>query len=324
MGEDRTISSTDIDRGRSADRPGAIPALGWRDILWRVWEQIGEDNVSVVAAGVAFYSMLAIFPAITAFVSLFGVIADPHQVEQQFANLKGVIPDDAWRILNEQLIAVSSAQTRSLGISALVSLVIALWSAGAGVRALMSALNIAYHEQEKRSFFRFYGTAFLFTLGIALFGMLALGVIVLVPVVLNLFNLGERAQWIVGILPWLVLAAFLAIALGALYRYGPSRTEPKTRWVSWGAVLAAVLWIAASLLFSIYVSNFGTYNETYGALGAVMVLLLWLWITAFVVLLGAELNAEMEHQTERDTTVGEPKPRGDRGAYVADHVGETP
>lgn len=301
-----------------------MPALGWRDVFWRLWAQIGEDNVSIVAAGVAFYSMLALFPAISAFVSLFGLIADPSQVEQQFANLQGVIPADAWSILNDQLIAVASAQSRSLGWSALVALLIALWSAGAGVRALMSALNIAYHEHEKRGFFRFYATAFLFTLGIALFGMLALGVIVTVPVVLNLFNLGTIAQWIVGIVPWLVLAAFLAIALAVLYRYGPSRAEPKMRWVSWGATLAALLWIAASLAFSFYVSNFGTYNETYGALGAVMVLLLWLWITAFVVLLGAELNAELEHQTARDTTTGRPKPRGERGAYVADHVGEVP
>jgi membrane protein len=318
------MSSTNSDRGRSADRPSALPASGWRDILWRVWAQIGTDNVSIVAAGVAFYSMLALFPAITAFVSLFGLVADPHQVEEQFANLRGVIPDDAWGILNDQLTAVASAQTRSLGISALVALVIAFWSAGAGVRALMTALNIAYDEQEKRGFLRFYGTAFLFTIGIALLGIVSLGAIVIVPVLLNLVELGGIAQVLVGLLPWLVLACFVAVALGVLYRYGASRTEPKTRWVSWGAILATVLWIGASLLFSIYVSNFGSYNETYGALAAVMILLLWLWISAFIVLVGAELNAEMEHQTERDTTTGRPKPRGERGAYVADHVGEVP
>jgi membrane protein len=318
------MSSTHTDRGRSADRPGDIPASGWRDVLWRVWTQTGEDNISIVAAGVAFYVMLALFPAITAFVSLFGLFADPNQVEEQFANLRGVIPDDAWGILNDQLTAVASAQTRSLGISALVALVIALWSAGAGVRALMTALNIAYDEQEKRGFLRFYGTALLFTIGIALLGIVSLGAIVIVPVLLNLIELGGIAQVLVGLLPWLVLACFVAVALGVLYRYGASRTEPKTRWVSWGAILATVLWIGASLLFSIYVSNFGSYNETYGALAAVMILLLWLWISAFIVLVGAELNAEMEHQTERDTTTGRPKPRGERGAYVADHVGEVP
>jgi membrane protein len=149
-------------------------------------------------------------------------------------------------------------------------------------------------------------------------------VIVIVPVLLNLVDLGGISQVLVKLVPWLVLAGFVVIALGVLYRYGASRNEPKTRWVSWGATLATVLWIAASILFSIYVSNFGSYNETYGALGAVVVLLFWLWISAFIVLVGAELNAEMEHQTERDTTTGRPKPRGERGAYVADHVGEVP
>jgi membrane protein len=318
------MSSTVSDRGRSADRPSALPALGWRDILWRVWTQIGEDNVSIVAAGVAFYVMLALFPAITAFVSLFGLIADPNQVEQQFANLRGVIPEDAWSLLNRQLRAVVSANPESLGIGALIGLGLALWSAGAGVRAMMTALNIAYHEREKRGFVRFYATAFLFTLGIALLGILSLGVIVIGPVLLNFIELGGIAQVLVRLLPWLVLGIFVVVALGVLYRYGPSRSEPKTRWVSWGAVVAAVLWIGASLLFSIYVANFGTYNETYGALAAVMILLLWLWLSAFIVLIGAELNAEMEHQTERDTTTGEPKPRGERGAYVADHLGGVP
>ena len=317
-------STAASDRGRSADRPSALPASGWRDILWRVWTRIGEDNVSIVAAGVAFYVMLALFPAITAFVSLFGMIADPGQVQEQFATLRGVIPDDAWGILNDQLTAVASAQTSNLGISALVGLVLALWSAGAGVRAMMTALNIAYHEHEKRGFFRFYATAFLFTIGIALSGIVSLGVIVIVPVLLNLVDLGGITQVLVKLLPWLVLAGFVVVALGVLYRYGASRHEPKTRWVSWGATLASVLWIGASLVFTLYVANFGSYNETYGALGAVVVLLFWLWISAFIVLLGAELNAEMEHQTERDTTVGRPKPRGERGAYVADHLGEVP
>jgi membrane protein len=317
-------STASSDRGRSADRPSALPAAGWRDILWRVWTQIGEDNVSIVAAGVAFYVMLALFPAITAFVSLFGLVADPAQVQAQFENLRGVIPDDGWRVLNDQLTAVASAQTSKLGISALIALVVALWSAGAGVRAMMTALNIAYHEHERRGFFRFYATAFLFTIGIALLGIVSLGVIVIVPLLLNLVDLGGITQVLVKLMPWLVLAGFVVVALGVLYRYGASRHEPKTRWVSWGATLATVLWIGASLVFSIYVSNFGSYNETYGALAAVMILLLWLWISAFIVLLGAELNAEMEHQTERDTTVGRPKPRGERGAYVADHVGEVP
>jgi membrane protein len=316
--------STNSDRGRSADRPSAIPAAGWRDILWRLWAQTGEDNLSIIAAGVAFYVMLAAFPAITAFVSLFGLFADAAPMQEQFADFKGVIPNDAWSLLNDQLTAVVTAKPQRLGLSVVVGLVIALWSAGAGVRAMMTALNIAYEEEEKRSFLRFYGTAFLFTLGIGILGIFSLGVIVVVPVLLSFIELGVISQVLVKLVPWLVLAGVVTVALGALYRYGPSRREPKTRWVSWGAILAALLWIGASLLFSIYVSNFGSYNETYGALGAVVILLMWLWISAFIVLLGAELNAEMEHQTERDTTAGRAKPMGERGAYVADHVGEVP
>jgi membrane protein len=318
------VARSEADRGRSAERPSEIPAHGWRDIFWRLWAQIGQDNVSIIAAGVAFYGLLAVFPAITAFVSLFGLFADPAAVQAQFANLQGGIPAEAWTLINDQLSAVMAAGSRSLGISALVALAIALYSAGAGVRALMTALNIAYNEEEKRSFIRFYLTAFVFTLGIAALGLLSLGVIVAVPVILNLIRLGGVAGALVKLLPWLVLAMFIIVALGVLYRYGASRAEPKTRWVSWGAVLATVLWIGASLLFSVYVANFGSYNETYGALGAVVVLLMWFWISAFIVLIGAELNAEMEHQTERDTTTGSPRPRGERGAYVADHVGKVP
>jgi membrane protein len=318
------MSSSDSDRGRSASRPSAIPPAGWRDILWRVWAQIGHDNISIIAAGVAFYAMFAAFPAITAFVSLFGLVADAGQVQEQFAPFKGVIPDDAWSLLNTQLTTVASAKPQSLGLSALVGLVVALWSAGAGVRAMMTALSVAYQEEEKRSFVRFYGTAFLFTIGIVVLGIFSLIVIVAVPVLLNLIELGVITQILLKLLPWLILAGVITLALGILYRYGASRREPKTRWVSWGAVTAALLWIGASILFSLYVSNFGSYNETYGALGAVVILLMWLYISAFIVLLGAELNAEMEHQTERDTTVGRPKPLGKRGAYVADHVGEVP
>jgi membrane protein len=155
-------------------------------------------------------------------------------------------------------------------------------------------------------------------------GIFSLGVIVIVPVLLSLVDLGDLAGLLVKLLPWLVLAGFITVALAVLYRYGPSRHEAKTRWVSWGALVAMVLWIGASLLFSLYVSNFASYNKTYGALGAVMILLLWLYISAFIVLIGAELNAEMEHQTERDTTTGRPRPMGERGAFVADHVGRVP
>ncbi len=311
-------------RGRDARWPSEIPALGWRDICWRVWEQMGKDNVSFAAAGVAFYAMLATFPAISAFVSVFGIFADPGAVREQFVMLRGIIPDDAWRLVNDQLSAVASTATPSLSIGALIGFTIAFWSAGAGVRGMMSALNIAYREYEKRGIVEFYGLAFLFTIGIMFAAIFSLGVIVLVPVVLNLVPLGGLTRILVKVAPWCVLALFITFCLGLLYRYGPSRHVPKTRWVSLGAVLASLLWIGASLGFSIYVSNLASYNQTYGALGAVVILMMWFWISAFVALLGAELNAEMEHQTAQDTTTGRAKPLGQRGAYVADNVGRVP
>lgn len=289
-----------------------------------MWARIAKDNVSIIAAGVAFYTMLAVFPAITAFLSLFGLFADPSQVQAQLASFQDVMPADAWRLLNDQATAVVSAGSRSLGFAVVVSLLVALWSAGAGVRALMTALNIAYHEDEKRGVVGFYLIAFLLTIGAGGMGLLSLGVIVAVPVILTFLPLGPLAGIVLKLLPWLVLAVFVTFALGVLYRYGASREEARTRWVSWGAVLATLLWLGVSLLFSLYVSNFGSYNQTYGTLGAVVVLLMWLWISAFIVLLGAELNAEMEHQTEQDTTTGAPQPMGRRGAYVADHLGEVP
>ncbi|MEZ5933561.1 MAG: YihY/virulence factor BrkB family protein [Alphaproteobacteria bacterium] len=318
------MNDDDRARGRLANTPSDFPALGWRDILWRVWAALGQDNVSIVAAGVAFYGMLAVFPAITSFVSIYGLLADPADVHAQFAAFRGVIPDQAWDLMNQQLQAVASSSEQRLGIGAAVGLIIALWSGGAGIRALMTALNIAYREVEKRSFMRFYGTAFVFTLGIVVIGIFSLGVIVVVPVVLNLIKLGALSAALIKVLPWLVLAAVITIALGALYRHGASRRAPKTRWVSAGAVLATVLWLFSSILFSFYVANFASYNQTYGSLGAVVILLMWFWISAYIVLLGAELNAEMEHQTRIDTTEGRPKPMGQRGAFVADHVGEVP
>ncbi len=244
-------------------------------------------------------------------------------MQAQFASLKGV-PGEAWTLMNDQLTAVASSSQKGLGIGAAIGLLIALWSGGAGIRALMTALNIAYREEEKRSFVTFYGTALLFTLGIVVVGMFSLGVIVVVPVVLGLIKLGAITEALIKVAPWVVLAVVITIAIGALYRYGASRRSPKTRWVSAGAVLATVLWMLSSILFSFYVAHFASYNQTYGSLGAVVILLMWFWISAYIVLLGAELNAEMEHQTEKDTTEGRKKPMGERGAYVADHVGDVP
>ncbi len=278
----------------------------------------------MIAAGVAFYSLLAIFPAITAFVSLYGLVADPAEVEQQLQLLGQVIPNDALGLIGDQLRSVASAGGGRLGLSAVIAMFLALWSAGAGVRSLMTALNISYQEDEKRSFVRFYLVAFAFTVGLIVAAILSLLVVVALPVALQFLPLGDLAQVLITGLTWLILAGVVVFGLGVLYQYGPSREPAKGRWVNWGAVTAALLWLVASFLFSVYAANFANYSATYGALSAVIALLMWFWLSAFVILLGAELNAEMEHQTRKDTTTGAPKPMGERGAYVADHVGKVP
>jgi membrane protein len=312
------------ERGREADYPSEVPASGWRDILLRAWEQVGTDNISMIAAGVAFYGLLAIFPAITALVSIWGLVADPAQVQQQFAAIREIVPAEAWGLLDAQLRSVAASSPRALGWGVALGILVALWSAGAGVRALITALNIAYDEEEKRGFIKLYAIGFLFTVGLIGAAALALIVIVAVPAVLAFVPLGGLSSALIRVLTFVVLAAVMIVGLGVLYRYGPSRSHARLRWVTWGATVATVLWLVASFLFQVYAANFANYSATYGSLGAVIALLMWFWVSAFVVLLGAELNAEMEHQTRKDTTSGPDRPLGERGAYVADDVGKVP
>jgi membrane protein len=257
-------------------------------------------------------------------VSIWGLVADPAQVPQQFAAIGQIVPVDAWRLLDDQLRSVAASSPRALGWGVALGILVALWSAGAGVRALITALNIAYREAEKRSFITLYAIGFLLTVGLIGAAVLALIVIVAVPVVLQFLPLGSLSSAFIRVLTWLIMATIVIAGLGVLYRYGPSRSRARLPWVTWGAIAAALLWLLASLLFQVYVANFANYSATYGSLGAVIALLMWFWISALVVLLGAELNAEMEHQTRKDTTTGPPKPLGQRDAYVADHVGEVP
>ena len=256
--------------------------------------------------------------------SIWGLIADPAQVQQQFAAIREIVPAEAWELLDGQLRSVAASSARALGWGVALGIVVALWSAGAGVRALITALNIAYDEAEKRGFIKLYAVGFLFTVGLIGAAVLALIVIVAVPVVLQFVPLGGLVDGLIRVLTFVVLAAGMIVGLGMLYRYGPSRSHAQLRWVTWGAIAATVLWLVASFLFQVYAANFANYSATYGTLGAVIALLMWFWVSAFVVLLGAELNSEMEHQTRKDTTTGPEKPLGERGAYVADHVGEVP
>lgn len=309
------------ERGRGATHPGEIPKRGWKDILIRTKEQIGEDNLSMVAAGVAFYAFLALFPGIAALVSILGLVATPADVEGYVASAEGVLPPEALTLVREQVHEVVSAPSQALSLGLLISIGAALWTATLGVKALMGALNIVYEERETRGFLRYYGMAFLLTIGGVVFGIVALALVAAVPVVLEQLALPRVLELVLGLVRWVILAGAFMLALAALYRFAPSRKEPQWRWVSWGAAAATLLWLVGSALFSLYVSNFGDYNKTYGALAAIVILLTWFYLTAFALLLGAELNAEMEHQTGVDSTVGEPKPMGDRGAQMADSLG---
>jgi len=313
-------------RGRSADSPSEIPKKGWKDILLRVWDEQSKDNVSMLAAGVAYYALLAIFPAIAALVSIYGLVADPSTIESQLNQLGSLLPPDALSIVSDQARKVATAPSQGLGFGLIFGLLLTLWSASRGTNSLVSALNIAYGEKETRGFLMLAALSMGLTVAGLLFVILAMALIVAVPAAIAIVGLQDTPiGWIASLARWPILAVTIMLALAVFYRYAPDRREPQWRWVTWGSAMATVVWLLGSLGFSVYVSNFGSYNETYGSVGAVVVLLLWFNLTSYVVLLGAELNAEIEHQTARDTTDrdGRPaRPLGQRDAYVADTVGE--
>jgi membrane protein len=313
---------TEPDRGRAATKPSEIPAKGWKDILWRVYEEVSKDRVLSVAAGVTFYALLAIFPGIAAFVSLYGLVADAATINQHLALLSGFLPGGAIEIISEQVKSLTSKPGGTLGFAFFFGLAISLWSANAGMKAMFDALNIVYDEDEKRGFITLTLQSLLFTLGALVFLLLALVAVAVIPVVLKLFPFGQFVEQLMSILRWPILLVGVLLGLAVLYRYGPSRDKAEWRWVTWGSAIAALLWILGSMLFSWYVANFGNYNETYGSLGAAIGFMTWIWLSTIVVLLGAEVNAEMEHQTAHDTTEGADRPMGARGATVADAVGE--
>jgi membrane protein len=313
---------TERDRGRAADKPSEVPVKGWKDILWRVYEQVGEDRVLAIAAGVTFYTLLAIFPGIAAFVSLYGLVSDASTINQHLALLSGFLPGGALQIIEEQVRNITAKPGGALGFAFFSGLAISLWSANAGMKAMFDALNIVYDEEEKRSFVKLNLVSLTFTAGAILFLLLALTAVVVVPVILKLIPFGGIIQGVLSIARWPLLFVGLLFALACLYRYGPSRDKAEWRWVTWGSGIAGAVWLVGSMLFSWYVANFGNYNETYGSLGAAIGFMTWIWLSTTVILLGGEINAELEHQTAKDTTEGADKPLGTRGAKMADSVGE--
>jgi membrane protein len=289
-------------RGQEAQAPQQIPARGWKEIAFRVYEEVGDDRVVAVAAGVTFYALLALFPMIAAFVSLYGLFADPSSISQHLATMSDVLPGGAVEVIGDQVGRIASQPRGRLGFSFAAGLAVSLWSANAGVKAMFDALNVAYGEEEKRSFLKLNLESLAFTLGAMLALGVALAAMVGVPALLKMAPLGQGAAWALSLARWPLLLALVALGLAVLYRYGPSRENAKWRWLSPGAALASVVWLAASVAFSWYAAHFGSYNETYGSLGAVVGFMTWMWISATIVLVGAELNAETERRTARETS----------------------
>ena len=308
-------------RGRLASAPSEIPARGWIDILLRVYRNISDHRVFALAAGMTFYSLLAIFPALAALVAIYGLFSDPAAITGHLDQVSGFMPSGAIDVARDQLTRVASKGNQTLGFAFAIGLGVSLWSANAAMKSLFDTLNIVYAEQEKRGFIKLNAVSLTFTAAAVAFALVAIAAVVVLPVALKYLGLSDFTDKLLRIVRWPALFVALTIALALIYRFGPSREAPKWRWITWGSALAAVLWLAASALFSFYAANFGNFNETYGSLGAVIGFMTWLWISAIVVLLGAELDAEMEHQTARDTTTGTPEPLGKRGARMADSVG---
>jgi membrane protein len=309
-------------RGREAETPNDIPAKGLNDVFWRVVSEVVDDRVTLVAAGVAFYVLLSLFPALGALVSFYGFIADPATMAKHITFFADILPPGAFDIILTQLNVLVQANNATLSMSVVLGLVIALWSANSAVKSLFDAMNIAYGEVEKRGIVRLNLISLAFT-GIALLlAAVFIAAIGGVPVALSYLWLDRWQETLIRVLRWPIVVLFIASGVALVYHFGPSREHAKIRWLSWGAVFSTLLWLIASILFSLYLSTFANYEATYGALGALIGLMIWTWISVIIVIVGAELNAELEHQTARDTTTGAPLPMGERGAYVADTIGD--
>jgi len=304
--------------GEQASTPTQIPAKGWWQVVKRGWKEASEDQVPLLGAGVAFFGFLALFPALAAFTLIYGLVADPATISGRTQTLTASLPPEARTLLVGQLDQLASVPQQSLGWGLMLAIVLALWSASGGVGNLITAVNIAYDEEKKRGFVKDKLLALGVTVGAVIFMALIVALMAGVPVVLGFLDVNGPLRWVIEVVRWLLLAALVMVALAVLYRVAPDRDAPKFRWVSAGAATATVLWLVASAAFSLYVTFFGNYAKTYGALAGVVLLMLWLWLTSYAILLGAEINAESEEQTVKDTTSGPEQPLGRRGAVKAD------
>jgi membrane protein len=310
-------------RGREAEHPGEIPPRGWKDILWRAWNEISDQNLFLIAGGVTYAVLLALFPGLATLVSLYGLAFDAGQIEKQVAALSGVLPAQTQELLSQQLHSLVAASNGSLGLGAIVGLVLTLWSASRGMSGLITAINIAYEEKERRGFVKLNLIALGLTLGLLAGGVVVIALVAILPAAAQLLPLGTGTRWLLFIVQWPLLIVLVMLGLAVLYRYAPDRDKPQWRWVSPGAITSTLLWIVASIGFTVYVANFNSYDKTYGSLGGVVILLTWLYLSALMVLLGAVINAQSERQTRKDSTEGDPRAMGQRDAKAADTLGET-
>jgi membrane protein len=318
----RTEAHRDTALGRRAIQPSDIPWRGWRQVIRRTYLEIISDRISLVAAGCAFYATLALFPAISMLIAIYGLIFDRTTVEPQLQVVRELLPPAAFSLIADRVHTLVSQETATLGFSLLISTVIALWSSATGTKAMLSALNMAYEEHERRSFLRFQATGLVMTLCGILGAVLALATLVFLPVAIEFVGLDAYAKVLLRIASVSILILFVTTSLALLYHFGPSRRSAKWYWITPGSSIATLLWLVASILFSLYVGHIASYDTAYGPLGAIAGVMMWFWVSAYAVLLGAELNAELELQTSEDTTTGPAKPPGQRGAFVADHVAD--
>lgn len=315
-------SEENAGRACGVDRPHNNPRACWRDILRGTWDNMGRHHLSIIAAGIAFYGLVALFPVIAVLISVWGLAFNPDIVEQQIRELAGALPPSAAAIVREQVNAVAARAGTQLSFAAVISLLIAFYASSLGVNALIEGLNIIYGEREQRGYFVRMLLAFLLTLALIVMMLATLALIVFVPMVLGQLGLGATAA-VIAWLRWPLLAGMAIVGLSVIYRVAPSRSRPQLHGVSWGAVIATLFWVLGSIGFSMYVSDFGSYNRIYGSLGAVIVVLTWFWLSAFIILMGAQLNAEIERQTARASVGGKCRPRGPRSAKAAGTLEKT-
>ncbi|PTX44325.1 membrane protein [Christiangramia gaetbulicola] len=306
-------------RGEEAQWPHHIPLKGWIDIGKRVWHEMKIDHVQIVSAGVGFYFFLSIFPTIVAAISIYSLVLEPSQIQEQISRLNIIMPDQAFGMITDFLKPILEQSRKEIGWGLVISILVSIWSANKGTSALFQGINIAYDEVDNRGFFKKNVLTLIFTLAGLVIGLLSLLIVIFFPIIIDDIGLPAQLEKMLTWLRWVILGFILIFSLSVVYKIAPNRRSPRFRWVSWGAILGTILWLGGSMLFSWYVSNFGSYADLYGSFAAVAILLLWLFLTAFIILIGAEINSEMEHQTRYDTTIGVERPMGERNAWHADH-----